>query len=576
MTEKVGHPPDPLSPTTESAGGGNATDGRTSWHFISLRALELGQSLRLVWSTLSRLGVNLLSVGAFLGVVALLVHSLTHRAITIQPISVPGVLAESGYSADVASLRLRDALVQYQTAAHSNMPGAEFDLRGDLPDITVPAVGLTLDTIASYIQTFLHLSARRNISGDLTLTDRKLWLRLRLNGVAFYASPAGVDPSEPDALFARAAESVFEQTQPYFVVSTQAQSDVDRALATAERIIRERPASDENATWSYALEGAIYYRRQSYAKAEEAIAKSLARAPNLATAHNTLGIIHYVQGRHQEAMAEYRRAMQLDPRLAVAHINLANALREEGKSEEAATEYRKAAEIDPTDARTHSSLADFLREHGNRDDAIAEYRVTIEIAPSLARPHRDLALIFLAENNYEEATREVDWALKIDPKYADALVTRGDILRRQGKSKEALAEYHRAIEFAPATAHNALATMFLEDGNDEEATTEARQVLDIDPRNPIARGTYAHVLGRQGKREEAVAETRKGVELSPASAVAHRNLGMALRDLGHIDEAIAELHTAIALDPRNVEAHTVLNALQAEPMERRADRTLNQ
>jgi len=58
MTEKVGHLPGPVSPTTESARGGNATDRPPSRHFLSLRALELGQSLRLVWSTLSKLGID--------------------------------------------------------------------------------------------------------------------------------------------------------------------------------------------------------------------------------------------------------------------------------------------------------------------------------------------------------------------------------------------------------------------------------------------------------------------------------------------------------------------------------------
>ena len=48
------------------------------------------------------------------------------------------------------------------------MKGTDIELQSDEPNIIVPAVNLSLDTIISALRTFFRSSARRNISGDIT------------------------------------------------------------------------------------------------------------------------------------------------------------------------------------------------------------------------------------------------------------------------------------------------------------------------------------------------------------------------------------------------------------------------
>jgi tetratricopeptide (TPR) repeat protein len=57
-----------------------------------------------------------------------------------------------------------------------------------------------------------------------------------------------------------------------------------------------------------------------------------------------------------------------------------------------------------------------------------------------------------------------------------------------------------------------------------------------------------NALSHQGRLDEAITEYRRAIRLNPANASAHRSLGTALHDQGKADEAVAELREAIRLN----------------------------
>ena len=103
---------------------------------------------------------------------------------------MPKALDDRGFTAEVAAQRLRDAMTEYVRGANARMQGTDIELRSDEPNIVLPAVNLSLDTVISALRTFFRSTARRNISGDITDSESKLWLRLRLNGKIFCRIPA--------------------------------------------------------------------------------------------------------------------------------------------------------------------------------------------------------------------------------------------------------------------------------------------------------------------------------------------------------------------------------------------------
>ena len=80
----------------------------------------------------------------------------------IAPIAVPRTLAEAGYTADVAAQRLHDALNKVVEVASEK--GPRVALQADLPNVVVPGVGLSLETIAADIRALFHITGRWNIS----------------------------------------------------------------------------------------------------------------------------------------------------------------------------------------------------------------------------------------------------------------------------------------------------------------------------------------------------------------------------------------------------------------------------
>ena len=101
-------------------------------------------------------------------ILALIAQGVFANTISIQAITVPKALEERGFTAEVAAQRLRDAMTEFVRGANARMKGTDIELQSDEPNIIVPAVNLSLDTIISALRTFFRSSARRNISGDIT------------------------------------------------------------------------------------------------------------------------------------------------------------------------------------------------------------------------------------------------------------------------------------------------------------------------------------------------------------------------------------------------------------------------
>jgi len=250
-----------------------------------------------------------------------LTKAFTERIITIEGILVPKLLSENGYTSDVASQRLRDAALK--VAEKRNIPNLQMVLPNELPNIVVPAVGISINTLASFLQKLLFSDRRQGISGDLTVSNGQLWLHLRKDGQEFYVSEAGESIETPDKLLLTAAPYVLKETNPYLFAKSQYTYDKDpeKALETAKRTIERFPNS-ETALWCYVLEGVIYHDRKEYQNAEQAFTRAAELNPRYAYTYLNWGFLLYDQGRPDEAIANFRRAIALDARVAEGYNNL--------------------------------------------------------------------------------------------------------------------------------------------------------------------------------------------------------------------------------------------------------------
>jgi hypothetical protein len=239
----------------------------------------------------------------------IIVQGLTQHATVVNPISVPKELADRGYTPDVAGHRLRDAMTEYTNRYHSSKKNPEVALSGDQPTIVVPTVGISLDAVVSSMRTLLRSTRSRSISGEITVRESKLWLRLRLDGVEFYTSKTGAEIDKPDDLFSDAVQDVLTEISPYFVAVALQQTNPDAAKKFVDEEIAKLPAGSEDLPWLYNSRGIYYQARKDYPAAMQALQTAIKLNDHLAAAHVNLGSVYRNENKNDLASAEFHRAI---------------------------------------------------------------------------------------------------------------------------------------------------------------------------------------------------------------------------------------------------------------------------
>ena len=309
-----------------------------------LRPAGIWRRTLLLWKALSSFTLTLSATIAVIVVATLLTQELTRQTVAIEPISVPKELAEKGYAPDVAARRLRDAVNTFVARAQTSVAGPEIALKGDVPDIVVPTVGISIDSIARAMRGFLRMNRHRGISGEFTIADGQLWLRLRLDGRQFYSSKAGGAVERPDELLAAAVLPMFKEVQPFTAASYlyKYKRDSEEALKIAQKVTARSPAPDQSVVNFYFLESWILGDRRNYTEASLAGKQALRLAPRSAPAHNVLGALLSNQHKFEQAMAEYREVLRIDFKQSDTHANIGLILQAQHRYEEAAAEFRTA------------------------------------------------------------------------------------------------------------------------------------------------------------------------------------------------------------------------------------------
>lgn len=456
---------------------GNATPqvAVTQQDAIARQAAEKKSSYRLSSSSWENLkaainnAAKLLWIAAGIAIICIVIQDLSSDIVTIEPISVPPILSQNGYTQEVASRRLRDALGKYAAKADTAMKSPAMASRNELPNIVIPKIDLPLNAIVSTIRSLLHYGSQKNISGELISQGRLIWLRLRVDDREVYTNPNGFYADTADELFADAVPSVMEKIAPYFVAATILQHDPKSGLRKADEIIARLPFSNVNVQWAYLMKGNFLMKQGRYAEAEFFMRTAVLSDTTSSIAHLFLGHVLRVSGKFNEAITEYHRsikynreATETDPRYAELHEGLGSIFFRKGKLDIAIAEFHRAIEIDAEFWGSHAWLGQVLRITGKFDEAILEFRRAIALNPKIQFVYNELGSVLAFQGKLDDAIVEYRNAIEVDPTYAEPHTNLGAALHLQGKLDEAITEFRRARELDP---------------DDERAKTKLEAVL---------------------------------------------------------------------------------------------------
>ena len=166
--------------------------------------------------------------------------------------------------------------------------------------------------------------------------------------------------------------------------------------------------------------------------------------------------------------------------LGQAHLQLGQFV----KSEQA---FQAAIQLDPTAAKNYAGLGDLYLKQEQLNDAITQYKRATELLPQNTEFHHRLAGVYWDQQNYSQASLEYQTIIEQKPN-GQACQRLGLIHLRQKKNTAAISLLKQSLKFAPdvARTHAALGVVYSRLGQRQEAKTQFKRVLQLDPTDGYA------------------------------------------------------------------------------------------
>ena len=186
----------------------------------------------------------------------------------------------------------------------------------------------------------------------------------------------------------------------------------------------------------------------------------------------------------EQAVAKLRQIIQAAPTFLPARLTLATALQSLKRFDEAIEVYKQATESHPEATDPHFDLAKVYFNRGMRREALGEYEAVLKIDPHYAMAHINLATILMEEGDNVEARKHFKAGLEDFPESTVALFNYSVFLQRQGDLESARRYLTRASLLDPQMAqiHYQLGLVLVEQNRFDEAATQFRETLRINPR----------------------------------------------------------------------------------------------
>jgi serine/threonine-protein kinase len=220
--------------------------------------------------------------------------------------------------------------------------------------------------------------------------------------------------------------------------------------------------------------------------------------------------------------------------------------------------YNQSLQRDPDFAPGHAALAEAYtiqsigfsmlpsRETMPKARSAADRALQIDASLAEAQLARALVAMFY-EWDYPAARRGIEHAIAANPNSADAHFWYEFYWTYvEHRFDEATAATRRAIELDPLTfsTKSRLAFVYYLFGHLDEGLEQCRQMIDMDPSNPLGYLGLADVLGRKGRFEEAVTAAERCAELGGGAVAPFGILGISYAAKGDTAKArniLAEL-----------------------------------
>ena len=188
------------------------------------------------------------------------------------------------------------------------------------------------------------------------------------------------------------------------------------------------------------------------------------------------------------------------------------------------------------------------------------YRMVTKCNPRSPAPYNNMGTHRLRQGKVKEALPFFKKAVELDPGYARARYNLAYSLHLMGRLKEAEAAYLEALAVSPNHSRtlNNLGILVHARGDLTSARSYFERALRADPRYPATIVNLGNLEQQLGNFNQAEKHFRTALQIAPRLAEARFNLGRLLEQTGRAEAAEREYREILVIDPDHSMAHNNL------------------
>jgi tetratricopeptide (TPR) repeat protein len=220
---------------------------------------------------------------------------------------------------------------------------------------------------------------------------------------------------------------------------------------------------------------------------------------------------------------------------------------------EAVQHLERATSIDPQNAEAFYNLAIVHMEMRKFERAKEDLTRAISVVPSSAAYQEKLGTVLIEVKDWNGARKALEKAVELEPSLFKAYYKLGQVLEELDDQQSALQRYTQSIENGPRflPAYNALGSLYADLGYSDHAVQVAQSALKVAQAGSEEAAKIHNLLGtvyqQQKKYDEAITQFRAALEIQPGMRDAVFSLGWTYATMGNKEEGKRYLKKFLAI-----------------------------
>lgn len=249
---------------------------------------------------------------------------------------------------------------------------------------------------------------------------------------------------------------------------------------------------------------AMLARRQVYEKAERWAAKGVELYPKDYELWNILGVAQRRLQKYESAIKSLRQAEKINPKNTSALSNRGNVYNDMRDGPAAVEVFTKLVRLQPGSAELQRSLGRGYWFSGDLEKALMRLNLAVKLKPDFVDAWLDLAAVTSELKGFPEALPVLDQAIVVSPDATRLYESRGTVLRRSGRLRDAeayLTELRERYDDQP-WLHHQLGGV-ISDYDRERGNAHMQRAIELAPENFDYKIALAESLARSRYGDES-------------------------------------------------------------------------